>query len=77
MSDSRPAHPLEQLAAYRELTPAERAIVSLRYGAELDAREIGAAVGLQPAAVRKSLERARARLGARIEALLGLGERTS
>jgi DNA-directed RNA polymerase specialized sigma24 family protein len=44
--------------------------VSLRYGAELNASEIAATVGIQPAAVRKVLERARTRLGARIEALL-------
>ena len=45
-------------------------IVSLRYGAELNASEIGATVGIEPATVRKTLERARTRLGARIEALL-------
>jgi RNA polymerase sigma-70 factor (ECF subfamily) len=58
------------LAALAELPERERTIVSLRYGAELDATEIGTAVGMQPAAVRKLLERTRARLGARIEALL-------
>ncbi len=45
-------------------------IVSLRYGAELNASEIAATVGIEPAAIRKILERARTRLGARIEALL-------
>jgi DNA-directed RNA polymerase specialized sigma24 family protein len=44
--------------------------VSLRYGAELNASEIGTTVGIEPAAIRKILERARTRLGARIEALL-------
>jgi DNA-directed RNA polymerase specialized sigma24 family protein len=44
--------------------------VSLRYGAELNASEIGVAVGVEPATIRKILERARTRLGARIEALL-------
>jgi RNA polymerase sigma-70 factor (ECF subfamily) len=58
------------LVALAELPERERAIVSLRYGAELNASEVGAALGLEPAAVRKILERARTRLGARIEALL-------
>ena len=58
------------LVALAELPERERAIVSLRYGAELNANEIGSAVGLEPAAIRKILERARTRLGARIDALL-------
>ena len=44
--------------------------MSLRYGAELNATEIGMAVGVEPATVRKMLERARTRLADRIEALL-------
>jgi RNA polymerase sigma-70 factor, ECF subfamily len=58
------------LIALGELTQREREIVSLRYGAELNATEIAAAIGIEPAAIRKILERARTRLGARIEALL-------
>jgi RNA polymerase sigma-70 factor (ECF subfamily) len=58
------------LIALGELPERERAIVSLRYGAELNASEIAAAVGIEPATIRKILERVRARLGARIEALL-------
>jgi RNA polymerase sigma-70 factor (ECF subfamily) len=58
------------LIALGELPERERAIVSLRYGAELNASEIAAAIGGEPAAIRKSLERARTRLGARIDALL-------
>jgi RNA polymerase sigma-70 factor, ECF subfamily len=58
------------LIALGELPGRERAIVSLRYGAELNASEIAAIVGIEPAAIRKILERARTRLGARIEALL-------
>jgi len=58
------------LTALGELSERERQIVSLRYGAELNASEIGAAIGLEPATVRKTLERARTRLGDRIEALL-------
>ena len=50
-------------------------VVGLRYGADLDATEIGTAIGLQPAAVRKLLERARTRLDTRIDELLhGKGE---
>jgi RNA polymerase sigma-70 factor (ECF subfamily) len=61
------------LRALAELAPAEREIVSLRYGAELNANEIAAVVKLTPANVRKILERMRERLGARIEALLKKG----
>ena len=58
------------LIALAELSERERTIVSLRYGADLTATEIGAAVGVEPATIRKMLERARTRLGERIEALL-------
>ena len=61
------------LTALGELPARDRAIVSLRYGAELNASEIAAVLGLDPAAVRKILERTRTRLGARIEALVGSG----
>ena len=58
------------LVALAELPERDRMIVSLRYGAELNASEVGAAVGIEPATVRKILERARTQLGARIETLL-------
>ena len=58
------------LIALGELSDRERMIVSLRYGAELNATEIAATIGIESAAVRKTLERARTRLGERIEALL-------
>jgi RNA polymerase sigma-70 factor (ECF subfamily) len=58
------------LVALGELGERDRTIVSLRYGAELNASEIAAALGLEAAAVRKTLERARARLAVRIETLL-------
>ena len=58
------------LVALGELPERERAIVSLRYGAELNASEIAATLGLEPATIRKILERARTRLGERIDALL-------
>jgi RNA polymerase sigma-70 factor, ECF subfamily len=61
------------LRALAELAQAEREIVSLRYGAELNASEIAELLKLEPANVRKILERARERLGARIEALLKQG----
>jgi RNA polymerase sigma-70 factor, ECF subfamily len=61
------------LVALAELPQRERQIVSLRYGAELNASEIGAAVGIEAATVRKILERARTSLGARIDALLSPG----
>jgi RNA polymerase sigma-70 factor (ECF subfamily) len=58
------------LTALAELEPREREIVTLRYGAERNAAEIAAQLRLEPANVRKILERARARLGVRIEALV-------
>jgi len=61
------------LRALAELEPREREVVSLRYGAELNAAEIAAELRLTPENVRKILERARVRLGARIEALLQSG----
>jgi len=56
------------LRALAELEPREREIVSLRYGAELNATEIAAQLKLDAANVRKILERLRARLGERVEA---------
>jgi RNA polymerase sigma-70 factor (ECF subfamily) len=57
------------LQALAELEPREREIVSLRYGSDLNATEIAAQLRIEPANVRKILERARVRLGERIEAL--------
>lgn len=57
------------LQAIAELSPAEREIVSFRYGAELNASEIGEIVNLKPANVRKLLERARTRLRTRIQSV--------
>jgi RNA polymerase sigma factor (sigma-70 family) len=61
------------LRALAELTPREREIVSLRYGAELNASEIAVEIGIEPANVRKILERARAVLAERIETLMESG----
>jgi RNA polymerase sigma-70 factor (ECF subfamily) len=61
------------LMALGELPERERTIVSLRYGAELNAGEIAAAIGGEAAAIRKTLERARMRLGERIDELLKRG----
>ena len=57
------------LQALAELEPREREIVCLRYGSDLNATEIAAQMGMEAANVRKILERARVRLGERIEAL--------
>ena len=61
------------LQALAELEPREREIVSLRYGSDLNATEIAAQTGMEAANVRKILERARVRLGERIEALAKSG----
>ena len=58
------------LTALAELSEREREIVSLRYGADLNASDIAAAVGLEAANVRKILERTRTRLGDRLDTLL-------
>jgi len=58
------------LVALAELSERERMIVGLRYGADLNASDIATTLGLEPATIRKILERARTRLGERIEALL-------
>ena len=58
------------LQALAELEPRDREIVTLRYGSELNATEIAAQMGMEAANVRKILERARTRLGERIEALV-------
>jgi RNA polymerase sigma-70 factor (ECF subfamily) len=58
------------LTALGELEARDREVVVLRYGAELTANEVGDALGLSPANVRKICERQRAALGARLEELL-------
>jgi len=58
------------LKALAEMPDRERAIVSLRYGSELDAGEIARILALDAANVRKILERTRSQLGTRIDALL-------
>jgi RNA polymerase sigma-70 factor, ECF subfamily len=58
------------LAALSELDARDREVVLLRYAAELTATEVGEALGLSPANVRKICERQRAALGARLEELL-------
>jgi len=71
-----PSHALERqrtralvLRALWEVPERERQILSLRYGAELNASEIAAIVNLRPAHIRKLCERWRPRLAARIEEL--------
>lgn len=59
------------LRALAELPERERRIVSLRYGAGLNASEIGMMLRVEPPTVRKILERTRLRLGERIEVLIG------
>lgn len=65
------------LTALRELSERDRTIVSLRYGADRNASEIATMVGVTPAAVRKTLERTRTRLGTRMDVLMNAGESPS
>jgi RNA polymerase sigma-70 factor (ECF subfamily) len=55
------------LEAMAELAPREREVVSLRYGAGLSAAEVGEAMGLGEANVRKICERQRKRLLERLQ----------
>ncbi|MGC4118115.1 MAG: RNA polymerase sigma factor [Myxococcales bacterium] len=55
------------LAAMAELPPREREVLSLRYGAELSAAEVGEAMGLNEANVRKICERQRQKLLERLQ----------
>jgi RNA polymerase sigma factor (sigma-70 family) len=50
------------LAAIRRLRPRERAVIALRFGADLDHASIGAAIGLSPNAARVAVRRALDRL---------------
>jgi RNA polymerase sigma-70 factor (ECF subfamily) len=58
------------LEAIATLDPLERDIVSLRYGAELNASEIAKLVRLRPDNVRKILERTRSHLREQIESVI-------
>jgi len=65
------------LTALDELPERQREIVTLRYGAELSAKEVAEACDLTESNVRKVCERQRKVLAARIESLLGeTGETT-
>jgi RNA polymerase sigma-70 factor (ECF subfamily) len=55
------------LRALETLEPREREIISLRYGGELDAKEIGALLGESHANVRKIEQRARQALRVEVE----------
>jgi RNA polymerase sigma-70 factor (ECF subfamily) len=62
------------LTALAELEPRDREVVSLRYGAGLSAPEVGEALSLSPANVRKICERQRAALLERAFGALSPGE---
>jgi DNA-directed RNA polymerase specialized sigma subunit len=54
-----------------ELNERERMVLTLRYGGDLNATEVGAITKLSAANVRKLCERLRGRLGTRLAALAG------
>ena len=54
-------------ARMRLLPHRDRTLLALRYGAGLDTREVGEAVGLNPDSAGKAIRRALARLRARLE----------
>ena len=53
---------LDLVNALRRLTPDERALIALRYGAELDSAEIGPLLGISASGVRVRLHRLMGRL---------------
>jgi RNA polymerase sigma-70 factor (ECF subfamily) len=56
------------LGAVRELDPRSRAIIALRFGADLDYAGVGAALGISPEAAGMATRRALAALRRRLEA---------
>jgi RNA polymerase sigma-70 factor (ECF subfamily) len=56
----------ELLAAVRELSPRHRAVIALRYGADLDYRHVGLALGISEAAALMTARRALANLRTRL-----------
>jgi RNA polymerase sigma factor (sigma-70 family) len=58
----------ELLAAVRRLRPRERAVIALRFGADLEHADIGAALGLNANAAGVAVRRALARLRALLKA---------
>ena len=54
-------------AHVRLMSHRDRMLLALRYGADLDTDEVGAAVGLNPDSARKAIRRALGRLRARLE----------
>jgi RNA polymerase sigma factor (sigma-70 family) len=55
------------LAAVRQLRPRGRALIALRFGADLDYGAVGRAVGLSPAAARMATQRALDELRTRLD----------
>jgi len=58
----------ELLNAIRQLPPRERAVIALRFGADLDHAAVGRALGISSAAAGMATRRAIAALRARLEA---------
>lgn len=58
---------LDLANALRRLTPDERSLVALRYGAELDSAEIGSLLGLSASGVRTRLMKIMGRLRKELE----------
>jgi RNA polymerase sigma factor (sigma-70 family) len=58
----------ELLNAIRQLAPRERAVIALRFGADLDHAAVGRALGISPAAAGMATRRAIAALRTRLEA---------
>jgi RNA polymerase sigma-70 factor (ECF subfamily) len=54
------------LAAVRRLNPAQRAVIALRFGADLDHQAVGAALGISGGAARVATHRALRRLRANL-----------
>jgi RNA polymerase sigma factor (sigma-70 family) len=58
----------ELLAAVRELDRRSRALIALRFGADLDYARVGTILGMSPSAARMATQRALSELRRRLEA---------
>ena len=67
---------LDLLAAIRELNPRQRALIALRFGADLDFAQVGEALGISGGAATVAVHRALTALRARLDSSKGKGDRS-
>lgn len=67
---------LDLLAAIRTLNQRQRALIALRFGADLDYAQVGRALGISRGAAAVGVHRALSRLRAQLEPTTGKGDRS-